>query len=268
MVTLRRWADVGLWVAVWVQAKISFQIYVGLRPHLPVRHGHRQSCSFHHYQINERFEHVSLLFHFSKLFLLFSLPWWSKDLLVENLQVAGGQLRNPPVQVLRELWPRRMLLLGSVQAGDGINWPLTQETFTFLKMHANGHSPASTCLIAVSVPHRRRPARLHARVPLVKKQGFNCFQSLEASFYEETENWNTCCIQWLFLVSLDLGAIFPTPPPPPQPPVNPNPNPTPSHQAPPPPPGQQTHTLVFFQRSHLPTGCFFFIRTWLQGILW
>ena len=75
-------------------------------------------------------------FHFSKLFFLyklpFPLPWWSEDLLVENLQVAGGQLRNRPVYfrhelwlhlaidqqpvcqniARRELWPRKWFLLG------------------------------------------------------------------------------------------------------------------------------------------------------------
>ena len=34
--------------------------------------------------------------------LPYPLPRWSKDLLVENLQVAGGQLRNPPVHFRRD----------------------------------------------------------------------------------------------------------------------------------------------------------------------
>ena len=122
VVTMRGWADVGLWVALCFLAKISL---------------HRPTCKttfarFHHFQIKERYD----FFHCSKLIfctkLPFPLPWWSKDLLVNKLQVAGGQLRNPPVKfrherwlhlaidqhpecpnkARRELWPRKWFLLG------------------------------------------------------------------------------------------------------------------------------------------------------------
>ena len=95
MVTMRGWADVGMWVAVCFLAKTSL---------------HRATCKtafarftqsgnlavisrFHHWEIR-------LFFHFGNFFykkIPFPLPWWSKVLLVENLQVAGGQLRNSPV---------------------------------------------------------------------------------------------------------------------------------------------------------------------------
>ena len=48
-----------------------------------------------------------------------------KNLLVESLQVGGGQLRNPTCVLLVWTFTWRMLLLGSGQAGDPINslWP-------------------------------------------------------------------------------------------------------------------------------------------------
>ena len=55
---------------------------------------------FHHFQIHERYKHFSF---FETLFLYkitvsFTMViLYHGDLLVENLQVAGRQLRNPPV---------------------------------------------------------------------------------------------------------------------------------------------------------------------------
>ena len=83
-----------------------------------------------------RKNYLITFFHFLKPQFLYKipllLPWWSKDVLVENLQVAGGQLRNPPVKFRHErwlhlaidqhpacpnrgrleLWPRKWFLLG------------------------------------------------------------------------------------------------------------------------------------------------------------
>ena len=98
-------------------------LYKGLhvKPRLHAWHSHRQPRShFAFLSLSDQWE-IRLFFHFSKLSftrtwvwglvlrvcvrnvrvfctkLPFPLPWWSKDLLMENLQVAGGQLRNPPV---------------------------------------------------------------------------------------------------------------------------------------------------------------------------
>ena len=133
--TMRGWGDVGLWVAVCFLAKISFYRPTW-KPRLHAWHSHRQSWShFAFSSLSDQWE-IRLFFHFSKLFfctkLPFPLPWWSKDLVVENLQVAGSQLRNPPVKfrhelglhlainqhpvcpnrARRELWPRKWFLLG------------------------------------------------------------------------------------------------------------------------------------------------------------
>ena len=54
---------------------------------------------------------------------------------MENLQVAGGQLRNPPVLFRRKLWPRRMLFLWGLckpVIASTDHWPKELEMFTFL----------------------------------------------------------------------------------------------------------------------------------------
>ena len=108
---MRGWADVGLWVAVCFLRKFLY-IYKTMfarltKSSVTQSQAISQSIAFHHFQVNERDEKVSLFFSFFKtLFytkLPFPLPWWSKDLLVENLQVAGGQRRHPPVQFRRDL---------------------------------------------------------------------------------------------------------------------------------------------------------------------
>ena len=47
------------------------------------------------------------------------------------------------------------MLLGSVQAGDRINWPLTSKDVYFFENACNGLSLPWTCLKAISVPSRR-----------------------------------------------------------------------------------------------------------------
>ena len=62
VVTKRRWADVGLWVAaasaVCVLAKISFRRPTTTFARLTQSQAISQSVAFHHYQINERYEQV------------------------------------------------------------------------------------------------------------------------------------------------------------------------------------------------------------------
>ena len=57
---------------------------------------------FHHFEINERYEQVSLFFHIAKLFFVQNYRFLYHgdqkiSCMVENLQVAGFQLRKPPV---------------------------------------------------------------------------------------------------------------------------------------------------------------------------
>ena len=135
VVTMRGWADVGLLVAVCFLAKISLHRPTCKTTIARLTQSQAISQSFR-VLITFRSMRDTAFFHFSKLFfytkLPFPLPWWSKDLLVENLQVAGGQLRNPPVQfrhdlglhlaidhppvcpnrARRELCPRKWFLLG------------------------------------------------------------------------------------------------------------------------------------------------------------
>ena len=89
MVTLKRWADVGLWVAVCVLGKISLR-----RPTTTVCtfwYSHRQSRSQKRFRIRSiRDANKFTSFLFRNSFLPIFLLWWSNDFLVEDLQVAGG----------------------------------------------------------------------------------------------------------------------------------------------------------------------------------
>ena len=89
----RGWADVGLWVAVCFLAKISSH-----RPTCKTRlarltQSQAISQSFRVF-ISFTSRRDTTFFHFSKLFfytkLPFSLPWWSKDPLVDK-HAGGGQ---------------------------------------------------------------------------------------------------------------------------------------------------------------------------------
>ena len=98
------WADVGLWVAVCFLAKISFHrpTWKTTFARLTQSQAISQSFRVSSLQINERYD----FFSFFKTHFLYKipllLPWWSKDVLV--VQVAGGQLRNPPVKFRHERW--------------------------------------------------------------------------------------------------------------------------------------------------------------------
>ena len=100
VVTIRGWADVGWLVAVCFPAKNSLHIknhvctLDTVTGYLAVN---SVFITFRSMWETKKFSFFSL---FKTLFytkLPFPLSWWSKDLLVENLQVADGQLRNPPV---------------------------------------------------------------------------------------------------------------------------------------------------------------------------
>ena len=129
------WADVGLWVAVCFLAKISLHrstcktTFARLTQSQAI--SQQSFCVF----ISFRSMRDTTFFHFSKLFLIQNyrflyhgdqkISWWT-------LQVAGSQLRNPPVKFRHErwlhlaidlhpacpnggrleLWPRKWFLLG------------------------------------------------------------------------------------------------------------------------------------------------------------
>ena len=101
----RGWADVGLWVAVCFLAKISLH-----RPTCKTTFAHLTqsraiSQSFRVF-ITFRSMRDTTFFSFFETHFLYKipllLPWWSKDVLV--VQVAGSQLRNPPVKFRHERW--------------------------------------------------------------------------------------------------------------------------------------------------------------------
>ena len=97
MVNLRRSAGVGLWLAVCVLAKISFRLTTYAR--LTQSHAYLQSIAFSSpSDLWEKRTSFTFII-FRNCFLPFPVPLWSKfnDLLLENLQVVGGQLQNPPV---------------------------------------------------------------------------------------------------------------------------------------------------------------------------
>ena len=100
------WADVGLWVAVCFLAKISLHrstcktTFPGLTQSQAISQSFRVFMSF-------RSMRDTTFFHSSKLFLIQNyrflyhgdqkISWWT-------LQVAGSQLRNPPVKFRHERW--------------------------------------------------------------------------------------------------------------------------------------------------------------------
>ena len=74
---------------VWV-----FGIGLHVKPRLHAWHSHRQSRSHFTFSSLSDQEEIRLFSFFETLFhtkLPFPLPWWSKDLLVENLQVGAGR---------------------------------------------------------------------------------------------------------------------------------------------------------------------------------
>ena len=133
VVTMRGWADVRLWVAVCFLAKISLHrptcktTFVRLTQSQAISQSFRVFITFRSMRDTTFFSFFETLFYTK---LPFPLPWWSKDLLVDKLQVAGSQLRNPPVKFRHErrlhlaidqhpacpnrgrleLWPRKWFL--------------------------------------------------------------------------------------------------------------------------------------------------------------
>ena len=122
----RGWADVGLWVAVCFLAKISSHrptcktTFARLTQSQAISQSFRVFTSF-------RSRRDTTFFHFSKLFLIQNyrflyhgdqkISWWT------SMQVAGSQLRNPPVKFRQERWLHiwRSISIQHVQMEAGLN---------------------------------------------------------------------------------------------------------------------------------------------------
>ena len=86
VVTMRGWADVGLWVAVCFLEKISLHRPTCKTTFTPLTQS-RAISQWFRVSITFRSMRDATFFHFRNFFytkLPFPLPWWSEDLLVEN----------------------------------------------------------------------------------------------------------------------------------------------------------------------------------------
>ena len=103
----RGWADVGLWVAVCFLAKISSHRPTCKTTFARLTQSQAISQSFRVF-ISFTSRRDTSFFHFSKLFFIQNyrflyhgdqkISWWT------SMQVAGSQLRNPPVKFRQERW--------------------------------------------------------------------------------------------------------------------------------------------------------------------
>ena len=129
------WADVGLWVAVCFLAKISLHrrtcktTFARLTQSQAISQSFRAFISF----ISRR---DTTFFHFSKLFFIQNyrflyhgdqkISWWT------SIQVAGNQLRNPPVKFRQERWLHiwRSICIQHVQMEAGLNSDPGNDSFS------------------------------------------------------------------------------------------------------------------------------------------
>ena len=124
----RGWADVGLWVAVCFLAKISSHRPICKTTFARLTQSQAISQSFRVF-ISFRSRRDTTFFHFSKLFFVQNyrflyhgdqkFSWWT------SMQVAGSQLRNPPVkcEVPARRWLHiwRSISIQHVQMEAGLN---------------------------------------------------------------------------------------------------------------------------------------------------
>ena len=122
----RGWADVGLWVAVCFLAKISSHRPTCKTTFARLTRSQAISQSFRVF-ISFRSRRDTTFFHFSKLFFIENyrflyhgdqkISWWT------SMQVAGSQLRNPPVKFRQERWLHiwRSISNQPVQMEAGLN---------------------------------------------------------------------------------------------------------------------------------------------------
>ena len=113
-------------------------LYIGVhvKPRLHAWHSHRQSRS--HFALSSLSDQgeIRLFFHFSKLFFIQNyrflyhgdqkISWWT------SMQVAGNQLRNPPVKFRQERWLHiwRSICIQHVQMEAGLKSDPGNDSFS------------------------------------------------------------------------------------------------------------------------------------------
>ena len=154
------WADVGLWVAVCFLAKISLHRPTCKTTFARSTQSQAISQSFHVF-ISFRSRRDTTFFHFSKLFFIQNyrflyhgdqkISWWT------SMQVAGNQLRNPPVKFRQE---RRLhIRVSGDRSASSMSkwrpaWTLTPE-MTHFRTKSVTLSMLIDLLIIVHVDRRR-----------------------------------------------------------------------------------------------------------------
>ena len=128
-------ADVGLWVAVCFLAKISLHRPTCKTTFARLTQSQAISQSFRAF-ISFRSRRDTTFFHFSKLFFIQNyrflyhgdqkISWWT------SMQVAGNQLRNPPVKFRQERWLHiwRSICIQHVQMEAGLNSDPGNDSFS------------------------------------------------------------------------------------------------------------------------------------------
>ena len=131
----RGWADVGLWVAVCFLAKISSHWPTCKTTFARLTQSQAISQSFRVF-ISFTWRRDTTFFHFSKLFFIQNyrflyhgdqtISWWT------SMQVAGSQLRNPPVKFRQERWLHiwRSISIQHVQMEAGLNSDPGNDSFS------------------------------------------------------------------------------------------------------------------------------------------
>ena len=142
------WADAGLWVAVCFLAKISLHRPTCKTTFASLTQSQAISKSFRVF-ISFRSMRDTTLFHFSKLLFIQNyrflyhgdqkISWWT------SMQVAGSQLRNPPVKFQQERWLHiwRSISIQHVQIEAGMNSDPGNDSFWF-KIRDAEHVDRST----------------------------------------------------------------------------------------------------------------------------
>ena len=143
------WPDVDLWVAVCFLAKISLHRPTCKTTFARLSQSQAISQSFRVF-ISFRSRRDTTFFHFSKLFFIQNwrflyhgeqkISWWTS-----KLQVAGSQLRNPPVKFRQERWLHiwRSISIEHVQMEAGLNFDPGNDSFSY-KIHDAEHVDRST----------------------------------------------------------------------------------------------------------------------------
>ena len=147
------WADVGLWVAVCFLAKISLHRRTCKTTFARLTQSQAISQSFPLSSLSDQGE-IRLFFNFSKLFFIQNyrflyhgdqkISWWT------SMQVAGNQLRNPPVKFRQErrlhIW--RSICIQHVQMEAGLNSDPGNDSFSDKirdAKHVDRSTHCSTC---------------------------------------------------------------------------------------------------------------------------